>query len=182
MRTSRIVVPVALAMVLGGARLSSQQPTLTPNQQLAHDVFKELIETNSSTMTAGTTGAAQEMAKRFRDAGFPESDIFLGGVRPDKFNVVLRYHGRGGPSAPKPLLLLAHLDVVEALKSDLDPFKFLEHDGYYYGRGTSDDKAMAAIFVANIVRLKQEGYVPERDIIIALTADEEGGCCNGARW
>jgi acetylornithine deacetylase/succinyl-diaminopimelate desuccinylase-like protein len=186
MRASRFVVPAALAIVCSGPRLMSQQPALNPNQQLAHDVYKELIETNSSTTTAGTTGAAQEMAKRFRDAGFAESDIFLGGVRPDKFNVVLRYHGRGGPSAPKPLLLLAHLDVVEALKSDwsndLDPFKFLERDGYYYGRGTSDDKAMAAIFVANIVRLKQEGYVPDRDIVVALTADEEGGCCNGARW
>jgi acetylornithine deacetylase/succinyl-diaminopimelate desuccinylase-like protein len=176
-----------LVLALGGARLRAQQTSLTPNQRFAHDVYKELIETNSSTTTAGTTGAAQEMATRFRDAGFPEGDIFLGGVRPDKFNVVLRYHGKGGPGGPRPLLLLAHLDVVEALKtdwsSDLDPFKFIERDGYYYGRGTSDDKAMAAIFVANIVRLKQEGYVPERDIVIALTADEEsGGCCNGARW
>jgi len=186
MRVSPLIPLAALAWSFCGAPTRAQQPTLTPNQQLAHDVYKELIETNSSTMTAGTTGAAQEMAKRFRDAGFPESDIFLGGVRPDKFNVVLRYHGKGGPNGPKPLLLLAHLDVVEALKADwspdLDPFKFIEHDGYYYGRGTSDDKAMAAIFVANIARLKQEGYVPERDIVIALTADEEGGCCNGARW
>jgi acetylornithine deacetylase/succinyl-diaminopimelate desuccinylase-like protein len=126
------------------------------------------------------------MHKRYLDAGFPESDIFMGGVRPDKFNIVLRYHGKGGPTGPKPLLLLAHLDVVEALKTDwspdIDPFKFMERDGYYYGRGTSDDKAMAAIFVANIIRLKKEGYVPDRDIIVALTTDEEGGCCNGARW
>jgi acetylornithine deacetylase/succinyl-diaminopimelate desuccinylase-like protein len=182
----RLVVAPAIAFALAAARLTAQQPALSPGQQLAHDVYKELIETNSSTMTSGTTVAAQEMAKRFRDAGFPESDIFLGGVRPDKYNVVLRYHGGGGPAGPKPLLLLAHLDVVEALKSDwssdLDPFKFLERDGYYYGRGTSDDKAMAAIFVANVIRLKQEGYVPDRDIVIALTADEEGGCCNGARW
>jgi acetylornithine deacetylase/succinyl-diaminopimelate desuccinylase-like protein len=182
---SLVAAPVA-ALVLGGSSLIAQQPPLTPTQQVAHDVYKEMIETNSSTMTSGTTVVAQEAAKRFRDAGFPESDIFLGGVRPDKFNVVLRYHGKGGPTGPKPLLLLAHLDVVEALKTDwspdIDPFKFMERDGYYYGRGTSDDKAMASIFVANIIRLKQEGYVPERDIIIALTADEEGGCCNGARW
>jgi acetylornithine deacetylase/succinyl-diaminopimelate desuccinylase-like protein len=186
MRASRLIPAAALALCLASARSHAQQPTLTPDQQFAHDVYKQLIETNSSTMTAGTTGAAQEMAQRFRDAGFPDSDIFLGGVRPDKFNVVVRYHGRGGPGGPKPLLLLAHLDVVEALKSDwsadLDPFKFIERDGYYYGRGTSDDKAMAAIYVANVIRLKKEGYVPDRDIVVALTADEEGGCCNGARW
>jgi acetylornithine deacetylase/succinyl-diaminopimelate desuccinylase-like protein len=186
MQVSRLLSLSALALAFTAARLPAQQAPLTPNQQLAHDVYKELIETNSSTMTAGTTGAAQEMAQRYRDAGFAESDIFLGGVRPDKFNVVLRYHGKGGANPPKPLLLLAHLDVVEALKTDwspdIDPFKFMERDGYYYGRGTSDDKAMAAIFVANIIRLKKEGYVPERDIVIALTADEEGGCCNGARW
>jgi acetylornithine deacetylase/succinyl-diaminopimelate desuccinylase-like protein len=186
MRTSRLLATAALALSFAGARLVAQQAPLSPDQQFAHDVYKQLIETNSSTMTAGTTDAAQEMAQRFRDAGFPESDIFLGGVQPNKFNVVLRYHGKGGPGGPKPLLLLAHLDVVEALKTDwspdLDPFKFLERDAYYYGRGTTDDKAMAAIFVANIIRLKREGYVPNRDIVIALTADEEGGCCNGARW
>jgi acetylornithine deacetylase/succinyl-diaminopimelate desuccinylase-like protein len=189
MRVPRLLLVAALPLSLlpaGAARLLAQQPPLNPNQQVAHDIYKQLIETNSSTMTAGTTIAAQEVAQRYRDAGFPESDIFLGGVRADKFNVVLRYHGKGGPTGPKPLLLLAHLDVVEALKSDwsgdLDPFKFTERDGYYYGRGTSDDKGMAAIYVANIIRLKKEGYVPDRDIIIALTADEEGGCCNGARW
>jgi acetylornithine deacetylase/succinyl-diaminopimelate desuccinylase-like protein len=180
------LLALGAVVTLAGARLPAQQPPLNPNQQLAHDVYKELIETNTSNMTSGTTVAAEEMARRYRDAGFAESDLFLGGVRADKFNVVLRYRGRGGPDAPKPLLLLAHIDVVEALKTDwspdIDPFKFMERDGYYYGRGTSDDKAMAAIFVANIIRLKKEGYVPDRDIIIALTADEEGGCCNGARW
>lgn len=188
MRPSRFLIPAfafTVATTATGAAHAQQSP-LTANQQLARDVYKELIETNTSTMTAGTTEAAQKMAKRFRDAGFPESDIFLGGVRPDKFNVVLRYHGKGGPNGPKPLLLLAHLDVVEALKTDwspdLDPFKLTERDGYFYGRGTSDDKAQAAIFVANIIRLRKEGYVPDRDIIVALTADEEGGCCNGARW
>ena len=126
------------------------------------------------------------MAKRFRDAGLSEADIFVGGPRADKHNVVVRYRGKGGASAPKPLLLLAHLDVVEALKADwspdLDPFVFTERDGYYYGRGTGDDKAMASIFVANLIRLKRENFVPDRDIIVALTADEEGGGSNGAAW
>ena len=93
----------------------------------------------------------------------------------------MRYHGTG---TRKPILLLAHIDVVEAKREDwsFDPFKFLEQDGYYYGRGTSDDKAMAAIFVANLIRFKQEGYKPDRDIIVALTADEEGGDFNGVDW
>jgi acetylornithine deacetylase/succinyl-diaminopimelate desuccinylase-like protein len=163
--------------------IAAQQ--LDANQQFAKDVYKELLEFNSSNMTSGTTDAANAMAKRFRDAGFPEADIFLGGSRPDKYNLVVRYHGRGGATA-KPLLLLAHLDVVEALKTDwspdLDPFKFIERDGYFYARGSSDDKSMAAIFVANLIRLKKENYVSDRDIIVALTADEEGGCCNGVDW
>ena len=89
-----------------------------------------------------------------------------------------------GTGARKPLLLLAHLDVVEAKREDwsIDPFTFLEKDGYFYGRGTSDDKAMASQFVANLIRLKEEGFTPDRDLILALTADEEGGDFNGVEW
>jgi acetylornithine deacetylase/succinyl-diaminopimelate desuccinylase-like protein len=158
---------------------------LTPNQQLAHDIYKELIEINTGMKTGNVTPAAIAMAKRFRDAGIPDSDIFVGGPQPNKYNVVARIHGRHA-SGRKPLLLLAHLDVVEALKSDwspdLDPFVFTERDGYYYGRGTSDDKAMASIFVANAIRMVREHYVPDREVIIALTADEEGGNSNGVHW
>jgi acetylornithine deacetylase/succinyl-diaminopimelate desuccinylase-like protein len=162
----------------------TRQSALRPEQQLAHDIYKELIEINTADSVGNTTTAANAVAKRFRDAGFPESDIFQGGPRPDKGNIVVRYHGKN--AGRKPVMLLAHLDVVQALKSDwspdLDPFKFTERDGYYYGRGTSDDKAMASIFIANLLRFKQEGYVPDRDIILALTADEEGGGSNGVRW
>jgi acetylornithine deacetylase/succinyl-diaminopimelate desuccinylase-like protein len=158
---------------------------LNPNQQLAHDIYKELIEINTGMTTGNVTPAANAMAKRFRDAGIPESDIFVGGPKPEKFNVVARIHGRAG-STRKPLLLLAHIDVVEALKADwspdLDPFVFTEREGYYYGRGTADDKSMASIFVANAIRMVREKYVPDRDIIIALTADEEGGGSNGVDW
>ncbi|MEX2178299.1 MAG: M20/M25/M40 family metallo-hydrolase [Gemmatimonadaceae bacterium] len=157
---------------------------LTPHQQLTRDIYRELVEINTADRTGNVTTASVAMARRFRDAGFPDADVFVGGPRPDKHNVVARIRGRN--ATRKPVLLLAHLDVVEALKEDwsddLDPFVFTERDGYYYGRGTADDKAMAAIFVANVFRMQQEGFVPDRDIIIALTADEEGGSANGVEW
>ncbi|MEO6445073.1 MAG: M20/M25/M40 family metallo-hydrolase, partial [Gemmatimonadaceae bacterium] len=186
----RVVAASALLLALP---LGAQQKpaiftpgSLTEHQQLTREIYKELVEINSSVTTGNITTAAVAMAKRFREAGIPEADIFVGGPRPEKHNVVVRYRGKGAPGGARPLLLLAHLDVVEALKADwspdLDPFVFTERDGYYYGRGTADDKAMAAIFVANVFRMKREGYVPDRDIIIALTADEESGPANGVDW
>jgi acetylornithine deacetylase/succinyl-diaminopimelate desuccinylase-like protein len=158
---------------------------LAPHQRIAREIYEELIEINTGVTTGNITTAAVAMAKRFRDAGIPEADIFVGGPRPEKHNVVARIRGRSA-SPHKPILLLAHIDVVEAVKSDwspdLDPFVFTERDGYFYGRGTADDKAMASIFVANVFRMKREGWVPDRDIIIALTADEESGPANGVDW
>lgn len=185
----RILPLAALAFAAALPLAAQQNPiftpgALTPDQQAAHDVYKQLIEINSGDVTGSVTPAAQLAAAAFRRAGFPDSDIFVGGPRPEKFNTVLRIHGRD--RARKPLLLLAHIDVVEARKADwsadLDPFVFTERDGYYYGRGTSDDKAMASIFIANALRLKREGWVPDRDVIIALTADEESGTANGVDW
>ncbi|HEY3287676.1 MAG TPA: M20/M25/M40 family metallo-hydrolase [Gemmatimonadaceae bacterium] len=181
-----IQVMAGAALLSAAVSLGAQQKPLTPTQLLARDIYKELVEINTSVWTGSTTPAANAMAKRFRDAGFPEKDIFVGGPTERKHNLVVRFRGKDGVGAPKPVLLLAHLDVVEALKADwsdnLDPFKFTERDGFYYGRGTSDDKAMASLFVAAVLRLKQEGYVPQRDIIVALTADEEGGAYNGVDW
>jgi acetylornithine deacetylase/succinyl-diaminopimelate desuccinylase-like protein len=151
-------------------------------KQLAREIYKQLVEIKSGFTTGETTPVAEAMATRFRAAGFPESDIFLGGAIPKKFNLVVRYHGAG---ARKPILLLAHTDVVEAKREDwtTDPFTFIEKDGFFYGRGTSDDKAQAAIWVANLLRYKREGFRPDRDIILALTADEEGGGpYNGVDW
>jgi acetylornithine deacetylase/succinyl-diaminopimelate desuccinylase-like protein len=121
------------------------------------------------------------MAAHLLAAGFPAGDVQVLAPAPRKGNLVARLRGTG---ARKPLLLLAHLDVVEARREDwsVDPFALLERDGYYYGRGTGDDKAMAAIFVANLIRYRREGFVPDRDLIVALTADEEGGTHNGVRW
>ncbi|MBI2407438.1 MAG: M20/M25/M40 family metallo-hydrolase [Gemmatimonadetes bacterium] len=158
---------------------------LTPAQAKAREIFKELVEINTSVTTGNVTNGAVAMAKRFREAGIPDSDIFVGGPRPDKHNVVARIRGKH-PADRKPVLLLAHIDVVEALKADwspeFDPFTFTEKDGYYYARGIADDKAMASIFVANLFRMKAEGYQPDRDIIVALTADEESGPANGVDW
>jgi acetylornithine deacetylase/succinyl-diaminopimelate desuccinylase-like protein len=144
----------------------------TAQQQLALDIFKELVEINTVTETGDTLRAAEAMAARLRAAGFGGSDVQVLIPAPRKGNLVARLRGTG---ARKPILLLAHLDVVPANPADwsIDPFKFTEKDGYYYGRGTGDDKYMAASFVANLIRYKQEGYKPDRDIIVALETDEE---------
>ena len=177
-RISALLACLALATAAGAG---AQTMTLNPEQQRLHDVYKELVEINTVDSVGSATLAAQAMQKRFLAAGFPAGDVQLFTPKPDKGDLVVRYHGKG---ARKPLLLLAHLDVVAALRSDwtTDPFKLVEKDGYYYARGSGDDKAMASIFVANMLRMKREGYVPDRDIILALTADEEGGDMNGAEW
>ena len=153
----------------------------TAHQQLARDIFKELIEINTTDSSGNTTQAAEAMAARLKAAGFPASAVQVLGPQPRKGNLVARLPGSG---AGRPILLLAHLDVVEAQREDwsVDPFKFLEREGYFYGRGTSDIKSGDAVLVANLIRLKQEGFQPERDLIVALTADEEGGDSNGVAW
>src|ERR1700722_6920442 len=151
------------------------------DQRLAHDIYKEIIEIKSGFTTGATTPVVEAIANRLRAAGFADSDIFMGGAIPTKANLVVRYRGSG---KLKPILLLAHTDVVEAKREDwtTDPFVFTEKDGYYYGRGTADDKAQAAVWVANLIRYKREGFRPDRDIIVALTAEEGGGPYNGVDW
>lgn len=168
-------------MLLAASLTSANLPP-PDYQKLAHDIYKQLIEINTSFSTGATTPAAKAVADRLRSEGFPASDIVLAGAADHKMNVVARYRGTG---KRKPLLLLAHLDVVEAKRSDwsLDPFQLTEKDGYFYGRGTIDDKAQAAIWIANLIRYKREGWKPDRDLIVALTADEEGGGpFNGVAW
>jgi acetylornithine deacetylase/succinyl-diaminopimelate desuccinylase-like protein len=145
---------------------------LTPDQQLAHDIYKELVEIDTTTATGDTKQAAEAMAARLKAAGFPDEDIRVLSPMPRKGNLVARLHGTG---KRKPILLVAHLDVVPALRSDwsVDPFKLTEQDGYFYGRGSSDDKYMASSFVTSLIRYRREGYKPDRDIILALETDEE---------
>ncbi len=161
---------------------SVQAQNLTEHEALARDLFRELIDINTTHSVGNTTDAADAMAERLLAAGFPGSDVHVLGGAPNRGNLVARLRGSG--SGRPPILLMAHLDVVEADPDDwtVDPFSFLERDGYFYGRGTTDDKDEAAIYVANLIRMKQEGFVPDRDIIVALTADEEGGPNNGIQW
>ena len=176
-RVARNSALVGLPVVAAGAAAQN-----APHEQRAQAIYKELIEINTTDTPAGNvTTAARAMAARLKAAGFPDADVQVLGPDPRKHNLVARYRGTGGR---RPLLLLAHLDVVEAKREDwsVDPFTFLERDGWFYGRGTRDDKGMASQFVANLIRLKEEGFKPDRDIILMLTADEEGGDFNGAEW
>ena len=160
---------------------SLQEQDVNPvYKNLARDIFKELIEINT-TSGYGSTKAAEAMAARLISAGFQNSDIRVIGPDQQHKNLVFRYRGTG---KQKPILFICHLDVVEALRADwsVDPFTFIEKDGFFYGRGTTDIKNDDASLIANVIRLKTEGYVPDRDIIIALTADEEMGSSNGVNW
>ena len=163
---------VATLALVASAIASAQ--ALTPQQQLAFDIYKELVEINTVTDTGDTGRAADAMAARLIAAGFDSADVQVFKPAPRKGNLVARLRGTG---AKRPILLVAHIDVVEALPSDwsFDPFKLTEKDGYFYGRGTGDDKYMAATFVANLIRYKRENLRPERDIILALETDEEIG-------
>src|SRR5271154_3572625 len=139
-------------------------------RQLSRDIFRELIEINTTDSVGSTTRAAEAMAKRLRDAGFPAADLQVLGPNDRKGNLVARLRGGGGK---KPVLILGHLDVVEARREDwsTDPFQFVEKEGYFYGRGTQDMKVDDAALVAAFVRFRQEGWRPDRDLILALTAD-----------
>jgi len=177
---------VVVAMVIWGTLvLSSGTHATEPisERTLFHDIYKELVETNTSHSAGDTTLAAQRMEQRLRDAGFSATEVQVIEPFPKKGNLVVRFPGGG---TRRPLLLLAHLDVVEAKREDwqTDPFTLVETDGYFTARGAADDKAMAAAFVSILCQLTREGFTPHRDLILALTADEERGgvSTNGARW
>ncbi len=180
---SSVVGPLlVISFLLAESGAQTQRSVaLSPEKQVAHDIFKQLIEINTTASIGSTTAAAEAVAARLKAAAFSPADVQVLGPNPRKGNLVARLRGTG---TLKPILLLAHLDVVEARREDwsFDPFKFTEKDGYYYGRGTNDIKSGDAVLVANLIRLKQEGFLPNRDLIVALTADEEGGSSNGVDW
>src|SRR5215467_1349375 len=177
LRQVRLFLSPVLLLWAGTVFVAAQGgPAAPPESErlLAREIYKEMVEIKSGYTTGATTPVAEAVARRLKAAGFAEADVFVGGAIPTKANLVVRYRGTG---RLRPILLLAHTDVVEAKPEDwsMDPFTFVERDGYFYGRGTGDDKAQAAIWIANLIRYKREGYKPDRDIIVALTADEEGG-------
>ncbi len=176
-----MMLTIALVtLVVFGVACATEPET---ERTLFHDIYKELVETNTSHSAGDNTLAAHRMEKRLRNAGFAESDLRVLEPFPKKGNLILRFKGDG---SSRPLLLLAHLDVVEAKREEwnTDPFTLIETDGYFTARGAADDKAMASAFVSILSQLKREGFTPHRDIILALTSDEERGgvSTNGARW
>ena len=180
----RILIKICSLIILStllAQTALAQRNIPTDDRQLLHEIYKELIEYKTTASEQNNTIAVEGMAAWLQAAGFDSEDIFIGGALPHKGNLVARLHGTG---SREPIILMAHIDVVEAERDDwnLDPFVLNEDDEFYYGRGSLDDKAMAAIFMANLIRFKREGYVPERDIVIALTSDEETGGSNGITW
>jgi acetylornithine deacetylase/succinyl-diaminopimelate desuccinylase-like protein len=184
-RDMRGIFAGALGMLLVGAGTpaAAQTPPLSPRLQAFRDIYKELVEINTTESAGDTLRAARAMAARLKAGGFPDEDVKVLSSAPRKGNLVARLHGTG---AKKPILLMAHIDVVEAKREDwaFDPFTLQEADGYFRGRGTADDKAMAASFVANLIEYRKEEFKPDRDIILALTTDEElsDSPHDGARW
>ena len=172
---------LALIALLAASSAGAAPAALSPREALAREIYEELLEIDTTHDTGSTTPAAEAVAARLRAAGMPEADVRCSGPRPRKGNLVARLRGSG---AEPPLLLLAHLDVVEAKREDwsVDPFTLLEQDGFFYGRGSADDKAMAAIFTTLMLERAQGRAPLRRDLILALTADEEGGTENGAEW
>jgi len=182
---NRLAGLALFASLAVSSALAQTAPAYTPpdpaTKELALGIFRQIIEINSTDSVGSVTAVSKAMQQRFLDAGFPASDIFLGGPNDRKENLVVRYRGTG---AHAPILFIGHEDVVEARREDwtTDPFKFVEKDGYWYGRGTQDMKDCDAILVTTFIRLRKEGFKPDRDLILALTADEEGGQSNGVDW
>jgi acetylornithine deacetylase/succinyl-diaminopimelate desuccinylase-like protein len=175
-RRAALLAATSIVCATASAQAPAQQPSA--RQQLAREIYQELVEINTTQSVGDTHRASLAMAARLKAAGFADSDVQVFEPAPKRGNLVARLKGTG---RRKPLLLLAHIDVVEANREDwsTDPFKLVEKDGYFYGRGTGDDKFMAATFITNLIRYKQEGYKPDRDIIVALTTDEEISDRNG---
>jgi len=180
-KNRRAILPVALLLALPAFGATPSVTAPEPERVRGREILRELIETNTESSDGRVTDAAEKLAKRFLDAGFAPADVQVVGDNPAKRNLVVRFHGRG---ERKPVLLFAHLDVVEARKEDwhTDPFRLVEQDGWFYGRGTMDIKGAAAGLVETLLRLHAERFVPRGDYILALTAGEEDGGDNGIQW
>lgn len=175
----RLAVLAALMAAAGATAVHAQAPSELEARAL--EIFRELIEIDTTDSSGDNSRAARAVADRLLAAGYPADNVKVLGPAPRKGNLVARL--RSPAPQARPILLLAHIDVVEADPEDwsVPPSEFVERDGYYYGRGTTDDKDEAAIYGAIMIELKRDGYRPQRDIILALTADEEGDDHNGVQ-
>ncbi|QTC91378.1 M20/M25/M40 family metallo-hydrolase [Brevundimonas goettingensis] len=193
LRTSRIILTLfgltALIIVVSAVTIARadapQAAELRPDQVAFRGLYKELVETNTTLSEGDCTLAAQRMQARMVAAGYSEADARV--VIPEdqpKFGSLIATLPGTDASAPA-ILLLAHIDVVEAKRSDWerDPFVLVEQDGYFYARGASDDKAQASVWVDSLIRLKQQGFQPRRTLKMALTCGEEtNDNWNGVQW
>ena len=182
-----IVVGLIAAGVIafGALRARAQTPPDRPDQTAFRGLYEELVETNTTLSEGSCTLASERMAARLIAAGYPAADVRVLAAPERPKDGALSAVLRGSDPAAKPLLLLAHIDVVEARAEDWDrdPFTLVEEEGYLYARGAQDDKAQAAIWVDTLIRLKAEGFTPRRDIKIALTCGEEtSDIWNGVEW
>ena len=174
---------IGVALMAQALAVAAAPPT--PDQTRFRSLYKELVETDTSVTTGSCTALADKIAGHLHAAGFADGEIvrFAGPDRPKEGGLVAILPGTS--KTLKPLLLLGHLDVVVAKRSDWtrDPYAFIEEGGYYYGRGAADMKAMDAIWIDALIRFREGGYRPKRTIKLALTCGEEGGSpFNGAQW
>jgi len=178
----------SLLWVLAPALVAQVSPAVAnprPDQLAFRDLYKELVETNTTLSSGSCTLAAERMAARLKAAGFADSQLTLFATPENSKEGGLVAVYPGTSKTAKPLLLIAHIDVVEAKRADWerDPFVMIEENGYFYGRGTADNKAQAAVWVDTLIRFKQQGYKPKRTVKVALTCGEEtNGAFNGAQW
>ena len=185
MRLSR-AFRLPIAMVSTGATVLSAQDALRVGDAAsiaqARTLLASLVAINTTREHGSTTPAARLLADRFLEAGWPRADVEVVGPSPNRQNLVVRWRAQS-PTA-RPVLFMSHLDVVEARRDDWDsdPFILREKDGYLYGRGVLDDKAAVATWTTGLIALRREGWRPSRDIVLLLTADEEGGTENGVEW
>ena len=178
------VLSCVLVVLACHAVPASGQPAPSPLIESSRTLLKGLVDINTADPDGNTTPAATLIADSLKAAGFPPEDVRVIGADARRGNLVARLRGRG---VGKPVLFIAHLDVVPALRDDwtTDPYTLVERDGYFYGRGTTDDKQFCAIFAAAFAQLKREGFVPDRDLVLALTTGEEQGSnagSNGIMW
>ncbi|HEX5376958.1 MAG TPA: M20/M25/M40 family metallo-hydrolase [Phenylobacterium sp.] len=181
-RTAAAIAALALATAAHAAEKPAPLPP-PADQKLAHDILAELIAINT-VHEQGTLKAAQAIQARLKAAGFSDDDVTLLAIpeHPNQGQLVVRLRAKAAKA--RPVLWIGHLDVVEARPEDwtVDPFVLTEKDGWWYGRGTQDMKGEDAAILAGLIRLKREGFAPDRDLILAFTSDEESGDANGVQW